>query len=146
MEAIVNIALASAAVVILLQYREQRLIIPLLGGEGQDCRIPSSESGARTREPAIASGRIILSQVYVRIDAARRDIGAFSVDNVSMWTRRRKIGRNAEDLAIFDPNALAWREDLGSCYLLTLHEFLVCARRGSSASKTHDCRIFDDEV
>jgi hypothetical protein len=60
----------------------------------------------------------------VRIDATRRDISAFGVDNASMWTRRRKIGRDAEDLAIFDPNALAWREDLGGCYLLTLREFL----------------------
>ena len=120
MKTIVNIALAPAAAVILLQYREQRLVIPLLGGKGKNCRIPAGESGARAREPAIASGRIILSQVYVRIDATRRDIGAFSVDNVSMWTRRRKIGRNAEDLAIFDPNALAWREDLGGCYLLHL--------------------------
>ena len=129
METIVKIALAPAAAVILLQYREQRLVIPLLGGKGKDCRIPSGESGARAREPAIASGRIILSQVYVRIDATRRDISAFSVDNVSMWTRRRKIGRNAEDLAIFDPNTLAGREDLGSCYLLTLREFLVRQRR-----------------
>lgn len=60
----------------------------------------------------------------MRIDATRRDISAFGVDNASMWTRRRKIGRDAEDLAIFDPNALAWREDLGGCYLLTLREFL----------------------
>jgi hypothetical protein len=79
----------------------------------------------------------------VRIDAARRDISAFGVDNSSMWTRWRKIGREAEDLAIFDPNALARREDLGGCYLLTLREFLGRAHR---AGKTHDCHIFDDEV
>jgi hypothetical protein len=58
--------------------------------------------------------------MYVRIDATRRDISAFGVDNASMRTRRRKIGRDAEDLAIFDPNALARREDLGGCYLLNL--------------------------
>jgi hypothetical protein len=60
----------------------------------------------------------------MRIDTTRRDISAFGVDNSSMWTGRRKIGREAEDLAIFDPNALARREDLGGCYLLTLREFL----------------------
>jgi len=46
-----------------------------------------------------------------------------------MWTGWRKIGREAEDLAIFDPNALARREDLSGCYLRALREFLVRQRR-----------------
>jgi hypothetical protein len=45
-----------------------------------------------------------------------------------MWTRWRKIGRDAEYLAILDPNALARRENLGGCYLLTLREFLARQR------------------
>jgi hypothetical protein len=60
-EAIVNIALAPAAAVILLHYREQRLITPLLRGKRKDRRISSGERGARAREPAIASGRVVLS-------------------------------------------------------------------------------------
>ena len=145
MEAIVDIALPTAPAVILLQDREERLIAPLLRRERQDRGVSPGECGARTRQPAITRRRVVLRQVDVGVDAAGRDIRTFGVDYLGVWTGRRKIGRDAEDLAIFDSNALAGREDLGGRDLLQCVRF-QCARDFSLADQTHDCRVFDDEV
>lgn len=55
----------------------------------------------------------------MRVDAAGRDIGALGIDDLCLRARWRETGCDAEDLAIFDPDALASWEDFGGRDLLT---------------------------
>ena len=60
----------------------------------------------------------------VRVDAARRNVSTSGVDDPGGLRigQGRQVGRDAEDLAILDADALAGREDFGGSDLLTVCE------------------------
>lgn len=95
---------------ILVDNGVKRLVLAGLGSKGQDGGGAAGNGRARTGLEIIASGRIVLVKVDVRIDAARGDESTVGVNELCGGKERGQVLAEKQDFPLADSDVLFWKD------------------------------------
>lgn len=121
MESIIAVAQSCGLGSVGLKYGVQRFVAAFLRCEGYDGSCAACYCGAGSRFPAVACGTILLGEMDVGVYAAGSDVGPFSIQDGGAACDG-EIEPDADNLAAFDPDLEARRENLVGCDLGMLDE------------------------